>query len=111
MAVRRRRVGHTAHSPLRCVDLLRGQRRSSDLWLLGEGEWGTLLPLRCAVLTYCAASDGPPTRLEGAERLPLASSARTKYSNCRVEGAVSVNVAVEPVAVTRVTKLGAPGKP
>src|ERR1017187_6169349 len=28
MAVRRRRVGHTAHSPLRCVDLLRGQRRA-----------------------------------------------------------------------------------
>ena len=62
---------------------------------------GTHSPRRLCV-TYCAASDGPPTRLEGAERLPLASSDRTKYSTCSVEGEVSENVAVEPLAVTRV---------
>src|ERR1035441_5681666 len=71
----------------------------------------TLLTLRCAVPTYCAASDGPPTRFEGAERLPLASSARTKYNSCRLAvGEGSVNIAVAPLAVTRVTKLTAPDR-
>ena len=67
-----------------------------------EWRWHASSLSAALCVTYCAASDGPPTRLEGAERLPLASSDRTKYSTCSVEGDVSENAAVGPLAVTRV---------
>ena len=68
---------------------------------------------------YFAANDGPPTTLDGTERFPLASSARTKYSDCRVQGKlplVGPHVEVGALSeytglVTRVNNVGGPAKP